>query len=151
MNEKLKMKLDALRALFPLSEEKVEDFDELLAEVAGSNDPAVIAPLLELVDDRCDLSGIMDSLLCSLEGFPPEPYVREFLRVFPRMVVHSPDAVAYELVSILWKDERRAALAANVASLGGPARRQLDEMLATIAARNASLRQRAHEVLGVAR
>lgn len=110
-------KLDELRALFPLREGVAERFDDLVGAIAEFEDPEAIQPILELVDDRCELAGLMGSLLESLEGFAPEIYLPKFLGALPGLAKRSPGWCVTEIKRILWSPGRLLALEAAIPRL----------------------------------
>ena len=115
-------KLAEFRALFPLREGVQPRFDELVFEIHELRDPATIQPILALASDDCPLSGLINSMLESLEAFPPEIFVPEFLAALPSFAQTSPNKCLEQLKSLLWSPAWLAVLTNSIAS-ASPAQR----------------------------
>jgi hypothetical protein len=129
MKPRAEQRLAELRALFPLREGVQPRFDELVFAIYELRDPATIQPILALADDDCPLSGLMNSMLESLEGFPPEIYVPEFLQALPSFARTSPNQCLNELKKLFWSPDRLAVLTSSIASAGPKRRSALRALL----------------------
>jgi hypothetical protein len=110
-------KLAELSSLFPLREIDQPRFDELVSDIYQLKDPAVIRPILELADDGCTLSGLIRSMLQSLEVFPAEVYVPALLEALTSFANKSPRWCADELHRLLWSPRKVAVLKESVPKL----------------------------------
>jgi hypothetical protein len=90
-----------LRAM-RLDENTVDEFLDLAGQIVDRADPRSIAPLLLLVDDDCDLEGVMNHFLDLLEALPQDMYVRELLGILPAFHQHSPMLATDEIKKRLW-------------------------------------------------
>lgn len=82
---------DQIRALLPLEEEKVEAFDRLVGELAEVGGSEAARELLILLNDDCDLGGVMEGVAVAIQSLSP---------------VHVADAVGRNLDAIVLRGRR---------------------------------------------
>ena len=107
--------MDLLEGLFPLHNPVPEDFDRAVATVAALRDLRAIPRVLALIADDCPYSGLMGSLLGSLQVFEPQELVPAFVSGAAEFRARAPRSYL-ELLGLIvvtpgYRDELAAALA----------------------------------------
>lgn len=129
-----------LHNFFPLDDPDPEDFDDAVACLAALNDRRSIAIVLDLADDGCLYEGLMASLLESLEGFPSEVFVSEFVLNAASLRAKSPEWYGSELRKLLGSTAHREQLTDAIAMLDEATRGAMLSDVARIGERVARLR-----------
>jgi hypothetical protein len=139
MNRDAHSHLRELRQLLPLTEENVGAFVSLFQQVADLQEECTIRALLELIDDRCSLGGVTDTLLTSLEVFPRAEYARNLLSVLPEFGRRNTLSCEQEIKKFLWSGETTLLLDAS-REASPESRDMLRSVLGRVAADVESLR-----------
>ena len=139
MNRDAQSHLSELRQLLPLTEGNVDAFVVLFRQVADMQEESTIPYLLELIDDRCSLGGVTDTLLASLEVFPVAEYARSLLGVLPEWGKCNPISCEEEIKKFLWSGETVVLLDA-CREASPESRATLRSILSEVAASVQSLR-----------
>ncbi len=88
----------------------VEQFEGVLANIAGLNDPASVVALAEFFDDDCEFDELMFSIIHTIEMYDDETYCQELLKAAPDLCSRSPRWASIVFMRVLNSDSTRKQL-----------------------------------------
>ena len=82
--------LKALNEFGQVDEERVEEFEDLVADVSDGFPRHVLGPLILTLDDSCEFDEVMFGVIHGIESFPRAAYFEELLAILPLLKKKSP-------------------------------------------------------------
>lgn len=134
MNAETEDALDELMSLFPLRENRSAAFDEAVSKLAVLADPEAIPALLDLADETCQLSGLMHSLMESLEVYEADDYLPRFFAALPGFARKNPRLANTAVAKILSSPVYLELAKQTVPTLEAPVKRALRSVLLDVVA-----------------
>ena len=96
-----------IHALLPLEEPDIDRFLELTLQLAdfGTKEAAVV--LFQVLDDRCPLGGVMQTVSDRLQEFSPPPLILAMLETLRDTAYNAPHELESVLRAVVLADESR--------------------------------------------
>lgn len=142
----LDAKLVALQRFRRLREDEVDSFLELVAELVDLGDVRAIPALLNILDDNCPLSGVMDAVSRNLEEFPRDVYVPLLLENLVDLSKRAPFWCENEIRKCLWDPASRRSLISHAHAATDEAQETLRALLHEISFSTPTLAEACAEV-----
>ena len=125
----LQRKIEEVRQLLPLTEDRVEQFEELVSDIVGIGGRDAARELLLLLDDSCDLGGVMQGVAITLQSFELRDLVQAFLDTLESTSKRAPQSLRDVLRWILSSDNGRTLLKDAVPAIDEGTASKLRELL----------------------
>ena len=118
--------------MLPLDESHVEEFLDLAVQLADldTHDAAVV--LFGVLDDNCDLGGVMQTVSERLQELLPKPLISAMLATLPDTTTSAPHALRSVLRGVVLSNDCRRYLKERWAELSPAQRATLGAHIAAI-------------------
>jgi Immunity protein 30 len=73
------------------TQQQVTDFENALAEIADNPDEQNLSAYYLVLDDQCQRTEVMFSLIHFLESFDIEEQIAAFIKVVPQLMINAPE------------------------------------------------------------
>ena len=125
----------------------VQEFEEVLASIAGLSDPDSIVALAEFFDDACEFDELMFSIIQTIEVHDDQTYCRELLKAAPRLCSQSPRWASIIFMRVLNADTARKQLVLQLREAPADTKAAVKDLMERINERGATFLEKTTPVI----